>query len=123
MYETDDHDFYTIPEAARRLKVSEATIWRWIESKRLAAYRVGPRRIRIRKPDLESVVHPIGAKTEPEGSVAHEKQRQAIWDAYDPGRVRAALRKSAGALRGVHREAFLADLREGRGQGSSGRPT
>ena len=45
-----------------------------------------------------------------------------IWSGYDPARVRAGLRKSAGAFRGLDREAFLADMREQRQQESTGRP-
>lgn len=45
-----------------------------------------------------------------------------IWGTYDPQKVKAGLRKSAGALKGVDREQLLADLREGREQDLNGRP-
>lgn len=54
-----EDDFYTIPEAARSLRVSVSTIWRWIDSGRLMAYRVGQRRIRIKKEDLGAIVKPF----------------------------------------------------------------
>lgn len=47
---------------------------------------------------------------------------ESVWAGYDPERVRAGLRKSAGAFRGLDRDAFLADLKEQRGQNSTGRP-
>jgi hypothetical protein len=49
-------------------------------------------------------------------------QKRTIWTHYDPKRVRAALKTSAGALRGVDREALLSDLAVQRGQESTGRP-
>ena len=51
-----ERDYYTVPEAARELDVSPSTVWRWIEAKKLPAYRVGARKIRIRKDDLGAVV-------------------------------------------------------------------
>ena len=110
---TADHEreFYTVSEAAQLLDVSQATVWRWIAANRLPAYRVGPRRIRIRKEDLESVISPVQERWI---SVDPEKERDDIWASYDPERMRQALRDSAGALAGVEREALLADLRAGR---------
>src|SRR5438105_900155 len=51
--------YYTIAEAARLLKVNPSTIWRWIETKQLPAFRIGQRGIRIRPEDLETVVEPL----------------------------------------------------------------
>lgn len=57
---TENRDYYTIPEAARILDVSVATVSRWIAAGRLEAYRVGPRTIRIRKDQLQSLITPAG---------------------------------------------------------------
>ncbi len=112
---TDD---YTITEAARLLNVSTATVWRWIDRKILPAYRIGPRKIRIKREELEIVIQPA----RPEGGRAGaEKPRQDIWAGYDPERVRHALKRSAGAFAGVDREALLVDIRKGRAQASAGR--
>ncbi len=56
--------------------------------------------------------------------VERESLREAadIWARYSPERVRAGLRRSAGAFRGLDREAFLADVKEQREQESTGRP-
>lgn len=114
-----DEEFYTVPEAAEILAVSEATIWRWIVAKRLRAYRIGPRRIRIRRQDLAAVVQPVEPK---EATMAGEGEGGGIWAQYDPERVRQALRKSAGALAGVDRRTLSADIHAARKQSSHGRP-
>lgn len=44
------------------------------------------------------------------------------WANYDPEKVRAALRASAGVLKGVDRDELLVDLRAARGQNRMGRP-
>jgi excisionase family DNA binding protein len=54
----EDRDYFTPAEAARELDVSVSTIWRWIESSKLRAYRVGARSIRIPKGTLAEVVRP-----------------------------------------------------------------
>ena len=53
-----DADLLTIPEAARLLRVSAVTLHRWIKDGRLLAYRVGPRKIRIRRTDLSTMFAP-----------------------------------------------------------------
>ena len=45
-------------EAARILAVSPSTVWRWIQSEKLPAYRMGERTIRIRQDDLEAMMRP-----------------------------------------------------------------
>jgi hypothetical protein len=45
-----------------------------------------------------------------------------IWANYDPEKVLAALRATAGILAGVDREKLLADIYAARGQDSQGRP-
>jgi excisionase family DNA binding protein len=44
------------------LHVSKPTVWRWIESGRLPAARVGPRLIRIRRVDLRQLDQPVCAR-------------------------------------------------------------
>lgn len=51
-----------------------------------------------------------------------QEREDDIWANYDPERVREALRRSAGALKGIDRDKFLADLKAQRGQDSHGRP-
>lgn len=47
---------------------------------------------------------------------------QDIFAGYDPEKVRAGLRASAGALVGTDRDELLADIHAQRGQDSQGRP-
>jgi excisionase family DNA binding protein len=57
----DEPSYYTVAQAARILRVDPSTVWRWIESEKLLAYRVGRRTIRIRPRDLEALVQPARA--------------------------------------------------------------
>jgi excisionase family DNA binding protein len=52
------NDYISVSEAARILQVSASTIWRWIERGELLAYRIGPRRVRLRRGELGRVVTP-----------------------------------------------------------------
>lgn len=121
MKRNGERPFYTITEAALFLDVSPVTVWRWIETRRLPAYRVGPRRIRIRKEDLMAVVQP--ARGEEVTAVEKETKRPDVFALYDPERARKALAQSAGALAGINGEALLRDLHAQREQHSTGRPT
>jgi excisionase family DNA binding protein len=49
----------TVKEAAALLRVSPSTIWRWIESGRLEAYRVGPKRVFIDRSDVIALITPV----------------------------------------------------------------
>src|SRR6266581_3385304 len=58
---SEQEEFVSVAEAARRLRVSPSTVWRWIEADKLTAYRVGPKTIRIRRDDLEALIQPARA--------------------------------------------------------------
>jgi len=58
MIDATTADFVSVNEAAKRLHVSHPTVWRWIKSGRLPAYRVGPKTIRVKLADLDRVVRP-----------------------------------------------------------------
>lgn len=51
-------DLLTLAEAARLLKVSRATLHRWIRQGRLPAFHVGPRAVRVRQADVAKLVRP-----------------------------------------------------------------
>lgn len=70
-------DFLTVTEAARLIHVSQSTIWRWIKSKDLAAYRLGPKRIVIRQADLERIMRPASQE---KGEPGDERERPLTAD-------------------------------------------
>lgn len=49
----------SIAQAAEELGLTEKTVRRYIAAGRLPAYRVGPRNVRIKTSDLESLLVPI----------------------------------------------------------------
>jgi excisionase family DNA binding protein len=69
MTSSQESDYYTVAQAAKVLDVSPSTIWRWIKAAKLPAYRVGPRKIRIKKEDLPIIITPARTK-----EVSMEKQ-------------------------------------------------
>jgi excisionase family DNA binding protein len=52
-------DYLTIKEAAAYAKASERTIRRWIARGDLAAFRIGPKMVRIEQVDLDRLTRPI----------------------------------------------------------------
>jgi excisionase family DNA binding protein len=93
-------DLLTVPEAAAMLKVSPVTVSRWLRQGRLPAFRLGPRAVRIRRADLESVFsparghHPAPAElAEPAAAAAGGAARLAVgpsWDASGPAGIAPA---------------------------------
>ncbi len=53
-----DEEYVTVSEAAKLFKVSQSTIWRWINRGDLPAYRVGQRGIRLKTSELALWVTP-----------------------------------------------------------------
>jgi hypothetical protein len=75
-----------------------------------------PRLIK-RNGETLAMLMPTGAT----GKRDNYPQKRNIWTHYDPKRVKAALKQSAGALQGVDRVELLHDLSAQRGQESAGR--
>jgi excisionase family DNA binding protein len=55
----DADAFCTVAEAAAILGVSASTIWRWVDARRLPAFRLGPKAIRIKRGDLARALRPV----------------------------------------------------------------
>ena len=51
-------EWLTVSEAAAYLKVTRATLYRWVREGRLPLFKVGPRLSRLRFDDVASLVHP-----------------------------------------------------------------
>jgi excisionase family DNA binding protein len=58
-------ELLTLAEAAKLLKVSPATLHRWLKDGRLRAYRVGPRAVRVARADLAKLLVPTTVPEEP----------------------------------------------------------
>lgn len=52
MVEASSAQYYSIEEVSKMLKVAYLTVYRWIQSKRLIAYKAG-KQYRVRKEDLD----------------------------------------------------------------------
>jgi excisionase family DNA binding protein len=94
-------DLLTVKEAAALLKVSTATIKRYLKSGRLPGYQVGPRAIRIRTQDLERIMRPTqevkmkqehGRVTFPKPTPEELARRQALAKAILEIRQRTDIR-------------------------------
>jgi excisionase family DNA binding protein len=55
-------DLLSVKEAAKQLRVSEPTVWRWINQLLLPAYRVGQKRVYVKRADLEPLITPAREK-------------------------------------------------------------
>lgn len=63
--------YLSVRQAATHISVSQRTIRRYIEQDILPAYRIsGSNTIRIKRTDLESLLHPINAATNPDEPTA-----------------------------------------------------
>lgn len=67
--------YLTVVQAAEQLSVHPSTIRRWIDSGRLAAYRLGEKRVGVRPSDLAGMVSPRPARL---GQGAHTTQSKRI---------------------------------------------
>ncbi|MGH2617424.1 MAG: helix-turn-helix domain-containing protein [Thermomicrobiales bacterium] len=54
-----DEEYLTVTEAATLLRVAPSTVRRWIREGDIRAYRLGQRRIGIRRTDLDALVTPV----------------------------------------------------------------
>jgi excisionase family DNA binding protein len=87
-------DLTSAREAARILRVSESTVWRWINRGVLQSYRVGPKRIYVRSSDLARQVKP--GRAEPTLEALRSKLRLVP---MAPGRARKDAVARAAAFR------------------------
>ncbi len=73
----EEQPLYSVPQVASMLKVSPSTIWRWVESGKLPAFRVGEKIIRIKVEDLEKVISPA-RKSQKEENIMSKPSKQEI---------------------------------------------
>ena len=78
---SDEDPWLTVQQVSKELGVHEATVRTWISTKRLAASRPGPRRLRVRRSEVDRLLRSdssFGASPSP------SPPRQAAPDPYVP---------------------------------------
>lgn len=73
-----DEEYLTIAKACEFLQVSRSTIWRWIDREDLPAYRIGRRRVLVRKDDLRRLINPARSVDGSEGGETLEQMRERL---------------------------------------------
>lgn len=70
-------DYLTVTEAASLLRVAPSTVRRWIRRGEVPAYRLGPRRVALRRTDVAALVAPIRPDVALEDGAAEEEDAWA----------------------------------------------
>ena len=68
-----DDEYVTVGEAATILRVAPSTVRRWIREGDVAAYRLGQRRIGLRRGDLAGLITPVRAEREQRSDNSEEE--------------------------------------------------
>jgi excisionase family DNA binding protein len=71
-----EEQYLTVAEAAVLLKVSRSTLWRWIDQGDLPAYRLGRRRVLIRREDVEKLITPARGEARSERGERHAENEE-----------------------------------------------
>jgi len=71
-----DEDYVTVTEAATLLRVAPSTVRRWIREGDVPAYRIGRRRVALRRDDLSNLINPAGSGVETRGKVVGDQAWQ-----------------------------------------------
>ena len=92
-------EFLTVAEVADRLRLNQQTIRNWIDRGALRAVRVGPRRVRVRRVDLERFI----TESSMPGPTDEDSARQALAARGGEGERAALTRlaKTAASLAGI----------------------
>jgi len=111
------NDFVTVDQAASILRVSRSTLWRWLKTGVLPAYRIGGRRVWLQRSDLMRLVKPVNvapntASLAPQRGRHHERvlaprERQQMLAAVEAAsRLQASLLRTRGGklFRPAHEE-------------------
>src|SRR6266498_3229465 len=101
---TPGTSYLTIDQAAREVGVHPSTIRRWVDSGLLTAYRLGPKRLRIKSSDLERRV--MSRRTAPNARKVRARPRDRM--------TKAEQRRSLEALAEMERLSALIAARHGR---------
>jgi excisionase family DNA binding protein len=69
-----DEDFVTVAEAAELLRVAPSTVRRWIRDGDVPAYRIGRRRVALKRDDLSNLIRPARPGLETSRNVAGDER-------------------------------------------------
>lgn len=85
-------DLTSTRDAARLLRISESTVWRWINQDIVPSYRVGRKRVWLRRSELEKLIKPARKKAGDEMAKRESLNLvpMAPYRAPDPDAVRKA---------------------------------
>lgn len=100
-----DESFLTVSDVARLLQMNEQTVRNWIDRGELRAVRVGSRRVRVRREDLDAFIE-AGSPTLPEGASDEQSEQAASWEAFG-----TAMTAAVDVLRDRDPKALVAALR------------
>ena len=78
---SDEDPWLTVQQVSKELGVHEATVRTWIATKRLAASRPGPRRLRVRRSEVDRLLRSDSSFG---SSPAPSPPREAAPDPYIP---------------------------------------
>lgn len=74
-----DEEYLTVTETASLFKVSQSTIWRWLNQGTITAYRIGHRGIRLKRTELTRFITPARKEREKGGGMTDiEKERERL---------------------------------------------
>jgi excisionase family DNA binding protein len=68
-----DEEYVTVAEAATLLRVATSTVRRWIREGVVPAYRIGRRRVALKRDDLSSLITPVGPDMETSDKVVGDQ--------------------------------------------------
>lgn len=76
----------TLDEAATHLRVTRATLYRWIKAGQLHSYRLGARSVRLKREEIDRLVRAVplpGGKPADEWAALSEKAFADDWDSEE----------------------------------------
>ncbi|SRR5712692_4437442 len=68
-----DDEYLTVAEAAALLKVNKSTVRRWIDQGSLPAYRLGQRRLALKRTDVARLITPLDRPEKMGGAAAQDQ--------------------------------------------------
>ena len=84
------YDLKSAKDAADYLRISEATVWRYVDQDLIPAYRLGPKRVWFKRADLDQLLQPLRGKERKMNknykaiaTFSVEAGARGSWDAFD----------------------------------------